>query len=301
MSGRSAEPLQGREGLAITALLLVLVITAGWWALALWPLADAAPQWLLRTRAVCFGTVSSGLPDASGWIALILQPTLMFGVLFSVWGGAVRGGLRSLSGRPAGRVALLLAMISLLTGAVAVGTRVSGGWVPQGIARAEPALAAAADYPRLDRAVPRFQLLDQNGEEVSQDRFVGRPVFVTFAFAHCSTICPLVVAETLQAQRQLADLAPVVLVITLDPWRDTPSRLAYIAGKWGLGEDAYVLSGEVEAVNRTLDGWQVPRSRDPYTGDVAHPALVYLINGEGEVVYATTGDTELLAELARRL
>lgn len=293
---------RGREGLAIAALLLVLLITAGWWALALWPLADAAPGWLLRTRAVCFGTISSGLPDASGWIALILQPTLMFGVLFSVWGGAVRSGLRNLGGRPAGRVALLLATMTLLTGAVAVGARVSDGLYPQGVAAAETSLAAAADYPRLDRAAPTFQLLDQNGDVISQDRFVGRPVLLTFAFAHCRSICPLVVAETLQAQRQLADLAPVVLVITLDPWRDTPARLPYIAGKWGLGEDAYVLGGEVEAVNRALDAWEVPRSRDPATGDLAHPALVYLLDRDGVIAYAAAGEPpEFIAALARRL
>ncbi len=301
MSGRSAEQAQGREGLALTALFLVLAITAAWWALALWPLADAAPGWLLRTRAVCFGTRSSGLPDASGWIALIVQPTLMFGVMFSVWGGAVRRGLRRLSGGPLGRAALLLAATVLITGAAALGARLSARPLPSDAAvEAEPARRADG-YPRLDRAAPGFRLLDQHGEEVSPDRFAGRPMLVTFAFAHCSSICPLVVAETLEAQRQLADRAPVVLVITLDPWRDTPSRLGYIAGKWGLGEDAYVLSGEVKAVNRTLDDWQVPRARDLATGEVAHPALVYLINREGVIVYAATGDRELLAELASRL
>lgn len=301
MSGRSAERARGREGLAITALLLVLLITAGWWALALWPLADAAPGWLHRTRAVCFGTESSGLPDASGWIALIVQPMLMLGVLFSVWGGAVRRGMRMLSARPAGRAALLMAAMSLVTGAVAVGARVSSRPVlAEELDRSDP-VRTAEGYPRLDRPIPNFSLRDQHGDVVTAERFAGRSLLVTFAFAHCSTVCPLVVAQTLQAQRRLADRAPVVLVITLDPWRDTPSRLAYIAATWGLGEDAYVVSGDVEAVNRALDAWQVPRSRDPATGDVAHPALIYLVDGEGVIVYAATGDSELISKLARRL
>ncbi len=301
MSGRSAERAQGRDGLAIAAFLLVLAITLAWWALALWPLTDAAPGWLHRTRAVCFGTQTSGLPDASGWIALIVQPMLMFGVLFSVWGGAVGRGMRMLSARPAGRAALLLAAISLVTGAAAVGARVSSQLVlAEELARSEPARTADG-YPRLDRTIPNFRLRDQHGDVVTPERFTGRSMLVTFAFAHCSTICPLVVAEALQAQRRLADRTPVVLVVTLDPWRDTPSRLTYIAAKWGLGEDAYVVSGEVDAVNRALDAWQVPRSRDPATGDVAHPALVYLVDGEGVIAYAATGDPELISELARRL
>ena len=48
-------------------------------------------------------------------------------------------------------------------------------------------------------------------------RFRGRPVLVTFAYAHCDTICPLVVGDVLAAQRQLTDRSPAVVVVTLDP------------------------------------------------------------------------------------
>ena len=42
-------------------------------------------------------------------------------------------------------------------------------------------------------------------------------------------------------------------------------------------EDGFLLSGEVDAVNRVLDAWNVARQRDPQTEDVTHPPLVYAI------------------------
>lgn len=46
---------------------------------------------------------------------------------------------------------------------------------------------------------------------------------------------------------------PVMIVLTLDPWRDTPARLPALASAWGLGPDAYLLSGEVVEVEAALD------------------------------------------------
>ena len=66
------------------ALLLVLVITAAWWALALWPTGAAEPESLLRTRAACFGSTARGLPDARDWVLLIGEPLGMPGVLVVV-------------------------------------------------------------------------------------------------------------------------------------------------------------------------------------------------------------------------
>ena len=61
-SGRSAEAEAPRAGwIPLAALGLILLITAGWWALALWPIA-VHPGWLARTREVCFGTGLDGLP-----------------------------------------------------------------------------------------------------------------------------------------------------------------------------------------------------------------------------------------------
>ena len=80
--------MRSREAAALAAATFLISITVAWWALALWP-ATASATWLARTREVCFGAAPGGLPDAAGWVALVLQPTIMFGVLFALWGEAL--------------------------------------------------------------------------------------------------------------------------------------------------------------------------------------------------------------------
>jgi protein SCO1/2 len=284
----------------VAAVVFVLAVTAAWWALALWPAPDEPPAWLLRTRQICFNVGLDGLPDASGWLLLVGQPIGMLAVLLVGWGTAVRRGMAELAARRSGRFATALVLLGLTAGLGAAGVRVASvagdGTGPT---------AVPHTYPRLDRAAPALDLVDQHGERLALAALRGRPALVTFAFGQCESICPLVVRETLEAQTHLrargpAELIPRVVVVTLDPWRDTPSRLGHLAHHWELRDDAFVLSGEVDAVNRVLDAWQIARQRDPDTGDIAHPPLVYVLDSEARMTYAATGDPEILVQLVER-
>src|SRR5690606_8405129 len=85
------------ERLALAALSFVLMVSAAWWAVALWPLPEAAPGWLQTARAVCFGARDAGLPSAGGWILLVGEPLGMLAAVFVVWRGAALGALRRLA------------------------------------------------------------------------------------------------------------------------------------------------------------------------------------------------------------
>jgi protein SCO1/2 len=302
MESRVATVRRG-DWLAVAALALILVITAVWWALALWPVAATAeaPAWLLRTRAVCFGTSPSGLPDGYGWLTLIGEPILMLGMLYTLWGDAVVAGLRALALLRAGRIALAGATTVSFAALVAAGARVASAAGPD--PSASVAAASLLELPRLDRPAPPLDLVDQRGERVTLARFQGRPVLLTFAYAHCETVCPLVVHDVLRARELAGDLAPVAVIVTLDPWRDTPARLAAIAERWRLPGDGFVASGDTGAVTATLERWNVVRQRDLRNGEIAHATLVYLIDREGQVAYAVSGSVgaAALADLARRL
>jgi protein SCO1/2 len=291
--------VRAREAGALGALAVILGLTAALWALALWPLPTDAPLWLARTRAVCFGTTSSGLPDASGWLVMIVQPGIMLGILFTGWGGAVVEGLRWTGRRAGGRATLLTAGAAMLLGVGGAAWRVASA--------AERPWATATDeippatYPRLDRPAPALDLVDQHGRAVSLSRFSGRPVLVTFAYAHCQTVCPVIVHDVLAARRAGGRGSPAVLIVTLDPLRDAPARLPAIAHQWKLGSDELVVSGSVGAVEAALDAWGVARARDPRTGDVSHPRLTYLVDGEGRIAYATSGGVRAITSLLDRL
>ena len=158
-----------------------------------------------------------------------------------------------------------------------------------------------AELTRVSDPAPAFSLVDQRGQPITLERFRGHPVLVTFAYAHCDTICPIVVADVLAAQRQLTDRSPAVVVITLDPWRDTPGRLDTIANEWKLGPESHLLSGPPEAVERALNAWRIPRVRNQQTGNLSHPAIVYVVGADGRIAYVVQGNAAAIVAAVRAL
>jgi protein SCO1/2 len=286
-----------RAWTAVVALGAIVAITVSWWALALWPVDSAAPEWFLRTREVCFGSTAERLPNAGGWMLLIGQPAGMVVLLAAVWGTELRAGLALLMSRIGGQVAVGAVSSVLVVGLGSVVVRVSSaGSEPFATGAGE----IAAQLTRVNDAAPAMTLTDQAGRDISLESLRGRPVIVAFAYAHCQTVCPLIVSDVLTARSRLED-PPTVLIVTLDPWRDTPSRLATIAKQWGVDGDAHVLSGAPETVERTLNAWRVPRARNEKTGDISHPYMVYVISADGRIAYVVNGGPEAIAAAIRAL
>jgi cytochrome oxidase Cu insertion factor (SCO1/SenC/PrrC family) len=277
---------------ALGTLAVIIAITASWWALALWPMSDTPPEWLVLTRQVCFGTSETGLPDAGGWLVLMGQPLSMLLVLFAGWGRDVRAGIALVSQRVFGQLALgsVAALLVVAAGGVLLRVRVADA---RSFATSNTE-QIAGQLNRINDTPKPLDLVDQSGKRISLEQFKGRPVIVTFAFAHCSTICPLIVSDVLSARDKLTLQKPVVLIVTLDPWRDTPSRLKTIADQWGVTGDAHVLSGSVEEVELTLTRWRVPRIRNEQTGDLSHPTLVYVIGQDGKIAYVLNGTQSII-------
>jgi protein SCO1/2 len=282
---------------AVGALAFLLIVTASWWALALWPVSGETPEWLERTRWVCFNVTPNGLPDASGWLLLIGQPISLVAMLMLGWGASLRAGLRALAQATTGRVLLAGSVGLLLVGLGAAGVRVAAA-TGDGPFEGPPPLPPDT-YPRLDREAPALGLVDQHGDVIELADLAGRPALVTFAFGHCDTVCPITVSELREVQEQ-AGGAPRLVVISLDPWRDTPSRLSHVVHHWKLTEDSHFLSGDVEQVQQVLDAWGIARQRNLDTGEVTHPPLVYILDSNGRITYAATGGVEAILELLSR-
>ena len=259
--------------------------TLGWWAFAFAPLPTAPPAWLSAARHACFGSADNGLPAAHGWMLLVLGPLSFLVGIVTLWGRELPRSLAAaLRGRPGRVAATAFAVIMVFEGA----------WVTRKIdaARAVDAWATGIhdtgplpmDYPRAAAAAPELSLVDQHGETLSLERLRGRPVAVAFVFAHCQTLCPLIVETLKQASQDAAPLT--VLLVTLDPWRDTPSTLPAIARQWTVPEGFHVLSSRhVDDVLRTTERYGVPFTRNAQTGEITHPGLVFLIDGDGRLAY----------------
>jgi protein SCO1/2 len=290
-------PLAPREKLAFAALGFILAVTAAWWALALWPVADQVPAWLARTRAVCFGSAPDGLPNAAGWLLLIGEPIAMLVTLLIIGGDVVTSSLRTLGSHRGGRGALSALGLLLAAGMVAAGARVARASARSMGAQAPTDEASLA--VRLDGPAPQFGLVDQRGRTVTLEQMRGRVVVVGFAYAHCETVCPVVVREVLRARSLLAEQPLAVILITLDPWRDTPSRLPAIAENWKLGTEEFVVSGSVREVEQVLDSWGVSRSRNTDTGLITHATPVYVVRADGRLGFRVGPSAEQIVAAVR--
>ena len=252
----------------------------GWWAFAFLPL-PAPPAWLAAARVACFGAMERGLPDTAGWMMLVLAPAMLLTAILVIWGGELASVLRAARSRAGAALLAVFALVALVEGTWVAGkvqaARTAEAWTPGPLA--DGPLPPA--YPRETRPAPDFTLLDQHGAALSLAALRGRPVVVTFVFAHCQTMCPFIVA-TLKRAAPDAE----VLLVTLDPWRDTPSALAGIAARWELPGNFHVLSARsVTDVARVAAAYGVTSARDERTGDIVHPGLVFVIDGEGRVAY----------------
>jgi len=281
VSAKTAE----RPGAALFALAAIVLITAAWWALALWPVGGVEPQWLARTRAACFGSHAGSLPDAGGWILLIGEPLGMTAALGAMWGSSLKKNLRWITAHRTWQFTAALFIVATVAFFSTLGLRAARaqGAFPE---QFDPTAGLAR---RIDLHAPSFALADQNGERASLAEFRGGRTLLTFAYGHCSTVCPSVVTDLRIARRESGLDDVRIVILTLDPWRDTPERLQTLAEQWKVGANDRVLSGAVVDVGRTLDVLGVGRKRNETTGDLDHGSTVMLIDADGRITWRVDG------------
>ena len=270
---------------ALPAGLLALWLTSTlvWWAFAFMPLPSAPPAWLSAARVACFGPMETGLPDAAGWMMLVLAPLSFLLAIVVLWGSELPSSLRQVARRRSGQGLLAVLAVAMVVEGVWVAQRVQAAWAVTAWTPGSPDDGALPDaYPGQTAPAPPFALVDQHGATVALQSLKGRPVLLTFVFAHCETMCPFIVATLKRAAPEDA----VVLLVTLDPWRDTPSSLAGIARRWELPASFHVLSSRhASDVLRVAEVYAVRAERNERTGDIVHPGLVFLIDADGRLAY----------------
>jgi protein SCO1/2 len=116
---------------------------------------------------------------------------------------------------------------------VAATAALAGMWLAR-VQAPEPLVLEHATLLPAARLLPDFALLDQRSAPFGPERLAGRWHLLFFGFTHCPDVCPSTLASLVAARRELASLPgpwqPEVVLVTVDPGRDTPERLAeYLA------------------------------------------------------------------------
>jgi len=149
---------------------------------------------------------------------------------------------------------------------------------------ASPTVATVLPAPV---ALPEFALLDQAGRKIGKDVFSGQWDLVFFGYTYCPDICPVTLQVLAAARRQLAaagqDPLPRIVLVSIDPERDTPDLMRQYLDYFGEGNLG--ITGDLAEIQKLADGLgiyfgKVAGKDGNYTVD--HSAVVLLIDPAGE-------------------
>ncbi|QRM55968.1 SCO family protein [Sinorhizobium sp. BG8] len=133
-----------------------------------------------------------------------------------------------------------------------------------------------------------FRLVSQDGAEITEKAFVGKPTALFFGFTHCPEVCPTTLFEL---DGWMAKVDPdgsklQAYFVTVDPERDTPELVkGYVSN---VSKRITGISGPPDAVMEMVKGFRVYAKKVPvdekkpdgdYTMD--HTASVFLLDKAG--------------------
>jgi protein SCO1/2 len=203
---------------------------------------------------------------------------------------------RPASGRPA-LLRLLMPLVALLAlvGILAV-LLLGGSSKPALPGGAVQSAAGQGFYGTLalpSRAAPPIDLRNYLGQPVTLAQYRGRAVLVTFLYANCPDVCPLIASNLRVALNKLGREAPRVQVIavSVDPRGDTPAAVAHFVSSHLMTGRMQYLIGSARALARTWKAWAVGSEREVGQPQlVSHSALVYGVSASGRLttVYPAT-------------
>jgi protein SCO1/2 len=153
--------------------------------------------------------------------------------------------------------------------------------------RSVPPPEAATEWPQ-QRALPAVMATDQHGTTISTAELTDRFTLLFFGFTNCPDICPLSMAVLAEANRRLEEsrrTPPRVVLVSVDPQRDTPEVLGDYLERFdsrfiGLTASEPALAPLLEALGVTV--MKQPLGERHYT--VTHNPQVFVIAPNGNVI-----------------
>ncbi len=147
---------------------------------------------------------------------------------------------------------------------------------------------------------PPIHLRNYLGQPITLGEYRGKAVLVTFLYANCPTICPLITSNLRVALNMLGRQAAHVQVIavSVDPRGDTAANVARFVRAHGMVGRMQYLIGSASELAPTWAAWKVGSTREVGQPDlVAHSALVYGVSASGRLttIYPATFEPSEIA------
>lgn len=169
----------------------------------------------------------------------------------------------------------------------------------------------------IPESVAHIPLIDQKGRVTDLAAFRGRTVILADFMTSCQEECPITTGALLGVEQDLdsAHLGKKVVIVevTVDPWRDTPSRLRAYQRRFGVHWT--MLTGSLTNLHRLWSflgvyyqrvaeskppaiNWETGR---PYTFDITHSDDAFVIGREGNERAVVTGNADVEGKLSKPL
>jgi protein SCO1 len=129
-------------------------------------------------------------------------------------------------------------------------------------------------------------LTDQAGRAVTLDVHRGKPVLVTMFYGSCPHVCPILISTMQRLERELPEAQRGrlrVLMVSLDPERDTPAKLTEVAGRHGVDLKRWTLARAGEADVRRLAAALGIQYRQLPDGEFNHATVITLLDPDGRI------------------
>jgi protein SCO1/2 len=157
----------------------------------------------------------------------------------------------------------------------------AGFYLARQLDRESPVLASGTWLARAKPLVD-FELTDERGRPYTRADLTSAPTLVFFGFTRCPDICPTTLLKLAQVRRQAAIPDLRVLLVSIDPQRDTPPAM----GLYVHAFDAsfHGVTGRPQEIRRVAANFAVAVNRvelpgGDYTMD--HSAVIFLVRHDG--------------------
>ena len=132
---------------------------------------------------------------------------------------------------------------------------------------------------------PQIVLHDQNGKLFKLSSLRGKAVFLTFVYAHCPDVCPLMMQGLAAARRSLPDPSIMkILAVSVDPKGDTPKVVKEFLRSRQLTGKATWLLGTRDELRPVWIAYNIDAKSVPETpAIIEHVSLIYGIDATGHI------------------
>lgn len=149
-----------------------------------------------------------------------------------------------------------------------------------------------------DHTVSDFQLINQNGNAITQEHYKNKIYVVDFFFTRCPTICPIMTDNMVKIQNEFIDHDDVMLLsLSVTPEIDSISVLKeYATGKGVIDKKWHITTGNKAHIYNLArkSYFAVVENGDGGLQDFIHTPHFILIDKEKQIrgIYDGTNDDE---------